>query len=86
MQLGNHIQTQDVRLALFHARRHIKQRLTHGATTIDRILDTEAMCHFVEHCIRKESIERYVFALRLINKHICYRLQNFVELGLHGVL
>ena len=86
MQLSDHIQAKNICLALFHARSHIEHCLSNGARAINRVFNTQAVCHFMEHRVCEEGIECDVAALRLIDQHVGYGLNNLVELRLHCIL
>ena len=62
-QLGKHVQAENICLSFLHPRRMLGQRLPHGAATVDRVLDAEAVRHLVKHRVREEGVERHVISL-----------------------
>ena len=63
VQLGNHVQTENIRLALFHARGNIEQRFPDRAFAGNRVLDAKPVRNFVKHRVGKKSIEGHMPSL-----------------------
>jgi len=86
LQLGDHVEAQDISLAFFQGASLLLQGLPHLSLTIDSVLDPEPVGHFVEHDVGKERIEVEVASLVLGDELVSHRQQDLLKLGLHGIL
>jgi len=82
----DHVQAQDIGLALFHGRGLLLESLAHRALAIDGVLDAQAVRHLVEHGVLEKGVEGDVLALVLGDELPGDGHQDLVELGAHGVL
>ena len=57
MELGDHVEAQDVGLALLECAGLVLERLAHRALAVERVLDAEAVRHLVEHDVGEEGVE-----------------------------
>ncbi len=86
VQRGDHVQAEDVGLALFERRGLLLQRGAHRARAVERVLDAQTVGHLVEHRVGEEGVERDVAALVLGDQFAGDGHQDAVEFGPHRVL
>src|SRR6185312_15628501 len=65
LQLGDHVEAQDISLSFFQGASLLLQGLPHRSLAVDGVLDPQPVRHFVEHDIGKERIEIEVASLVL---------------------
>ena len=85
-QPTDHVEAENVGLALLHGGGMLPQRFADSSLPRDGVLDTQAVRHLVEHRVAEEGIECDVPTLILRYQHVGDGHEDAVELGLHGVL
>ena len=83
---GDHVQSEDVRLAFLQRAVLFHQCFAHGAFSVHGVLDPQAMGHLMEHRVLEERIERDVGTLLLFHQHPGDGHHDAIELGTHGIL
>ncbi len=85
-ELGNHVKTEDVGLALLEGRGSFLEGVADAASVVEGVLDAETVGDFVEHGVAEEGVEGDVLALVGGNEQVGDGDEDLVVLGPHGVL